>query len=87
VDGVTGTLVPPRDADSLAEAIRQYLRDPDMAQRHGRAGRERALRDFRQEDIWEGLYAEYARLLEANRRTRPKRRAGATSEEDPIWVR
>ncbi|MET0897030.1 MAG: glycosyltransferase family 4 protein [Mycobacterium sp.] len=62
-DGVTGTLVPPRDAVGLTEAIRRYLLDPDLRRRHGRAGRERALRDFRQEDIWEELYAEYTRLL------------------------
>jgi glycosyltransferase involved in cell wall biosynthesis len=63
IDGVTGTLVPPRDAGALAEASRNYLEDPDLRQRHGSAGREYVLRHFRPEAIWEALYREYARLL------------------------
>ena len=63
VDGVTGTLVPPREAGALAEASRNYLANPDLRQRHGSAGRERVLRDFRPEAIWEALCREYARLL------------------------
>lgn len=62
-DGVTGTLVPPRDAKALADAIRRYIEDPDLRHRHGLAGRKHVLRDFRQETIWEALYREYARLL------------------------
>ncbi|MCX7806722.1 MAG: glycosyltransferase family 4 protein, partial [Planctomycetota bacterium] len=64
VDGVTGTLVPPRDAGALAGAIRMYLRDPELRRRHGRAGRERVLREFRPERIWRALLAEYVSLLE-----------------------
>jgi glycosyltransferase involved in cell wall biosynthesis len=62
-DGVTGTLVPPGDAGALTDAIRRYIDEPDLRQVHGLAGRERVLRDFRQEAIWEGLYQEYVRLL------------------------
>lgn len=62
-DGATGTLVPPRDANALAAAIRQYLVDPDLRRSHGQAGRERVLHDFRQEVIWDALYQEYVRLL------------------------
>jgi glycosyltransferase involved in cell wall biosynthesis len=62
-DGVTGTLVPPRDADALANAIKMYLDDPELRRKHGTAGRERVLREFRQEDIWEAYYQEYVRLL------------------------
>ena len=64
VDGVTGTLVPPRDPKALAEGIARYLDDPDLSRRHGQAGRERVLRDFRPEDIWEATYQEYVRLLQ-----------------------
>ena len=63
VDGVTGTLVPPRSPSKLAGAIRRYLDHADVARAHGRAGRERVLRDFRQEDVWERLYREYLGLL------------------------
>lgn len=62
-DGVTGTLVPPHDADALADALARYLGEPSLRRRHGHAGRQRVLRDFRQEVIWEALYAEYVRLL------------------------
>jgi len=63
VDGVTGTLVPPYNAGALADAIAAYLLDPTLRQRHGQAGRERVLREFRQEDIWAAIYEEYAHLL------------------------
>lgn len=63
LDGETGALVPPRDVDALAAALRQYLRDPDLRRRHGQAARERVLRDFQQEAIWEALCQEYAHLL------------------------
>jgi glycosyltransferase involved in cell wall biosynthesis len=62
-DGMTGTLVPPHDSAALTDAIRLYLNDPDLRRRHGQAGRERVLREFRQEAIWEALYQEYVRLL------------------------
>ena len=62
-DGVTGTLVPPQQSDALAEAIQRYLDDPELREKHGKAGRERVVRDFRQEDIWEAIYQEYMRLL------------------------
>lgn len=64
VDGVTGILVPPRDAPALTEAIRTLLRDPELRKRMGQAGRERILRDFRPEDIWQALYQEYLDSLE-----------------------
>ncbi|MHB9035608.1 MAG: glycosyltransferase family 4 protein [Armatimonadota bacterium] len=63
VDGVTGTLVPARDAIALADAIRRYITDPDLRKKHGQAGRERVLRDFRREDMWEATHEEYLRLL------------------------
>ncbi len=65
VDGVTGTLVPPDDPKALAEAIARYLDDPELRRRHGQAGRERVLRDFQPEAIWEATYQEYVRLLRA----------------------
>ena len=65
-DGVTGTLVPPGDAKALGEAITRYLKDPGLRERHGRAGRERVVRDFRPDVIWEAVYQEYANLLKEN---------------------
>jgi glycosyltransferase involved in cell wall biosynthesis len=65
VDGVTGTLVAPRDAAALAAALRAYLADPALRARHGEAGRARALRDFEPRAIWEALHAEYLALVRA----------------------
>lgn len=65
VDGVTGTLVPPRDPEALARAIRAYLERPELAACHGREGRERAVRSFRRETVWENLFREYLSLLAA----------------------
>lgn len=63
VDGVTGTLVPVRDAVALEHAIRTYLEDPVLRRRHGEAGRERVLEEFRPEAIWAAVHEEYAQLL------------------------
>jgi len=63
VDGVTGRLVPARDAMALAEAMRAYLDDREMARQHGRRGRARVLRDFGQDRIWEATLARYTELL------------------------
>lgn len=63
-DGVTGTLIPPRNVEALVEAIRAYLQNPELRLQHGQAGRDRVLRDFRQEAIWEVLYQEYVKLLQ-----------------------
>ena len=39
VDGVTGMLVPPSDADALAAAILRLLQDAELCERLGKAGR------------------------------------------------
>ena len=62
-DEVTGTLVPPGDANALARAIEMYLADPALRREHGTAARERIRREFRQDLVWEALYREYVRLL------------------------
>jgi glycosyltransferase involved in cell wall biosynthesis len=64
-DGVTGTLVPLGDVAAFSRALQRYLSDDFLRREHGQAGRERVLRDFRPEMIWESLYEEYARLLKA----------------------
>ena len=71
-DGETGTLVPAGDAAALAAAIIRYVEDPDLRLRHGRAGRQRALREFRPEHIWDGVHEEYRRLLATNLPARAK---------------
>jgi glycosyltransferase involved in cell wall biosynthesis len=63
VDGETGSLVPPRDGRALADALDRYLRNPDLRGSHGREARDRMLRWFRPEAMWEALLGEYQSLL------------------------
>ncbi|MEM1349014.1 MAG: glycosyltransferase, partial [Myxococcota bacterium] len=64
VDGVTGTLVPVRDAAALATAIHGYLGDPERRRAHGRAGRARVLERYDPDSIAEAMHALYLDLLE-----------------------
>ena len=50
-EGITGTLVPVADPTILADAIEKYLRDPDLRQHHGRAGRERVEQAFSMDEM------------------------------------
>jgi len=63
VDGLTGMLVPPRDAPLLAEAIEKMITDPKMRRHMGQKGRERMLHSFRPEAFWKALYMRYNVLL------------------------
>ena len=45
-DGETGLLVPPRDPEALAEALRRILDDPGLARRLGEAARARVAERF-----------------------------------------
>lgn len=63
VDGVTGTLVEQGDVDGLASSILRYLQDDNLRKAHGRAGQQRARKEFQPERIWKELLKEYDRLL------------------------
>jgi lipopolysaccharide/colanic/teichoic acid biosynthesis glycosyltransferase/glycosyltransferase involved in cell wall biosynthesis len=74
VDGETGTLVPPHDPHALTKALRAYLRDPELRQRHGRAARTRVLRDYRPDNLWvltDREYQEQLRLTGTHIEKRP----------------
>jgi glycosyltransferase involved in cell wall biosynthesis len=45
-DGVTGLLVPPADAEALADALARIAHEPELGRELGRAGREKVLREF-----------------------------------------
>ena len=63
VDGVTGRLVPPRDADALAAAVCALLGDPAAAARMGAAGRARACALYSAGQYLAGVQAVYADVL------------------------
>ena len=64
VDGVTGLLVPVGDARALAGALKKVIEDPEMAAALGSAGRERVVREFCRQRVWEALEQQYAGTLE-----------------------
>jgi sugar transferase (PEP-CTERM/EpsH1 system associated) len=57
-ESLTGELVPAADPDAMAGAILGYFRDPRLARRHGKAGRNRVERQF----SLVRMVAEYDRL-------------------------
>lgn len=62
-DGRTGLLVPPGDADALADAITRVLGDPALARRMGEAGYEASLRKYARGPYMERLLAVYDAVL------------------------
>lgn len=72
-EGVTGLLVPPRDAGALARAVRHLLEDRECAARFGRAARQRAADRFSIDAMVRETERLYVRLLDANRRGQPDR--------------
>ena len=67
-DGVTGVLVPLRDAGALSKAIAAYLDDADRRRQHGEAGLALAARRFDERLVFARVAACYERLLKARRR-------------------
>ena len=64
VQGETGILVPPGDADALAHALIELLQDREKAQRMGSAGRVRAERHFDVRSMVENTEKVYRELLQ-----------------------
>jgi L-malate glycosyltransferase len=62
-DGITGLLVPAENADALAAALLQLLRDPGQADRLGTNGREYVRQNFSFEKLVERIDDLYAELL------------------------
>jgi glycosyltransferase involved in cell wall biosynthesis len=67
VDGITGLLVPPRDTEKLLRALESLIRDGNLRRRMGLAGRERVLRGFKPEIIWQELFRKYVELINQRR--------------------
>ncbi len=65
IDGVTGILVPVADVGALVAGLKALLFDPGLRAKMGAAGRERVIRDFSPERIWNAVAEEYLGLLQA----------------------
>ncbi len=63
--GINGLLVPPNDADALAQALGKLLDDPALRIRMGAAGRERVLAQFADQLIIRQILDIYESLLPA----------------------
>jgi len=58
-DGATGLLVPPKDADALAEKIRAILDNPAMADQLGQAARAHIEKSYSLDAMGQRLLALY----------------------------
>jgi glycosyltransferase involved in cell wall biosynthesis len=67
VDGVTGYVVPVRNADKLAAALEPLLLDAGLRRRMGAAGRQRVIEKFSSEVTARNVSAIYAELRRAAR--------------------
>jgi len=62
--GLTGLLVPPRDAAALTQSLVALLEDAGLRQRMGHAGRAKALREFDEEQLVARILEVYRKLLD-----------------------
>lgn len=67
MDGMTGFLVPPRSPTDLAQSIIRILRDPQLAEAMGQAGRRRVEKYFSVDQYVENVEKVYLELLKGRR--------------------
>jgi glycosyltransferase involved in cell wall biosynthesis len=84
VDGETGLLVPPGEAEPLAEALVELARDPHRRRAMGEAGRRRALEHFAEHRSVERTELLYRAVLDGDDSTSlPSRGAGFSLSPPP----
>jgi lipopolysaccharide/colanic/teichoic acid biosynthesis glycosyltransferase len=79
-DGVTGLVVPVKDAKALTWAIDTMLRKPEMRLDMGHAGRKWMEQDFRPEVIWQAHAKMYREMLQAHSQSKRQSRASLAAK-------
>jgi len=69
-ENVTGTVVPPRDARMLAQAIARYVEEPGLAAQHGAAGLERVKKKYSMDAMLGGYLEMYDSLCSTKMKLR-----------------
>jgi len=69
--GLNALLVPPDDAQALADAIDRLASDSDLRQRLGRAGRALVEQEFSSERIGRDIVGLYRQLLQSGHHNSP----------------
>lgn len=69
--GISGLLVPQRDARSLMLAIRLLLENPDLAKRFGKAARQKVVAEFQVSLVSESTLLQYERVLGTSLKREP----------------
>jgi glycosyltransferase involved in cell wall biosynthesis len=62
-DGATGLLVPPDNAEALANAIARLMHNPELRLRYGRAARQATVEEFSSTRVGRDIVALYDRML------------------------
>ena len=65
-DGVTGFLVEPGNSEDLASKTKLLWENPDLCRQMGRAGREKAIREYSEDVYYKRLMAVYKKAIEIN---------------------
>jgi sugar transferase (PEP-CTERM/EpsH1 system associated) len=80
-EGTSGELTVAMDVDAMAHSILKYLRDPELARRHGVAGRSRVMANFSISGMVESYHRLYQGLL-AGYEAQPPITAGPVERAD-----
>jgi glycosyltransferase involved in cell wall biosynthesis len=67
LNNITGLLVPPRNPQALAAALKTLIEDPSLRARMGQAGRKRAEQNFSDSIICEKTLLVYDSLIPGSR--------------------
>lgn len=58
IDGVNGSVIPPKDQDALIQIMTEWLANPNLIKRYASVARRIAIERFDQRDVW-NAYKEY----------------------------